>query len=149
MSVTQRLRALGAYAHAAGRPSRIEIVIGGSAPRIATLSRATLRMGTFRPPAEPAPLVPAPHTLVLATLDEGVELRLVGLPLVPAYAPLWPLAIASATTVVRLDAAVPRLFDETCALLGIVPVEAEVLVPGFSEEDEEHVAQLVIGALTR
>ena len=49
----------------------------------------------------------------------------------------------------RLDAAVPRLFDETCALLGLVPVDADALVPGFSEEDEEHVAQLVIGALTR
>ncbi|CAN5360516.1 hypothetical protein BH09MYX1_BH09MYX1_22250 [soil metagenome] len=148
MSVTQRLRAVGPRLAGSARRDRIDLVVSGTPHRIGALARASLRLATFRPPAEPIPLVPVPHTLSLASLDDGVELRLIGLPLVPAYAPLWPLAMAQACAVVRLDEAAAALLDETAALVGARILEAEALVAGFSEDDESMVAELLIGALT-
>lgn len=147
MSITQRLRAQGPRLAASAHRDRVDLVLAGTPHRIASLARASLRLATFRPPAEPIPIVPAPHTLSLASLDDGVELRLIGLPLVPAYAPLWPLAMGSACAVVRIDDAAAALVDETAALVGARILSAETLVPGFSEDDEGMVAELVIGAL--
>lgn len=147
MSLTQRLRAAGPRYAATAHRDRIELVVCGTSPKISALARASLRLATFRPPAEPTPLVPAPHTLTLASLDDGVELRLIGLPLVPAYAPLWPLAMANAVAVVRIDDAASELLDETAALIGAKVLSAETLVPGFAEDDEGMVAELVINAL--
>ena len=59
MTVSQRLRAVGSKLVSSARADRIELVVAGTSPRISSLARASLRLATFRPPAEPTPLVPA------------------------------------------------------------------------------------------
>ncbi len=129
--------------------SRIQIVVCGAPARISTLARASLRIAAFRPPPVAAPLAPVPYAVALMPLGDDLDMVLIGLPLVPAYAPLWPLALADANAIVRLDPACERLLDEACAVVGRTAFEVDGLVAGFSEEDEEHVASLLRHAAER
>ena len=126
---------------------RVCIAVCASPARLATLTRAMLRMGSFRPPPEAAPLAPVPHALAIMPLDDGLDLEVLGVPLDAAHAAMWPLALCRASTVVRLDASTE--LDEACAVIGMVAIEAEQLASGFSEEDEEHVATLLRAAAER
>ena len=82
-------------------------------------------------------------------LGEDLDLDVVALPLVPAYAPLWPLALVGAHAVVRIDAAAAKLLDEACTYTDRRHVDADDLVAGFAEDDEERVADLVRIAVER
>ena len=64
---------------------------------------------------------------------------------------MWPLALCRAGVVVNLDAAGVHggKLEEACALVGVKPLGAADLVPGFSEEDEDHVAALLEAAVNR
>jgi hypothetical protein len=104
-------------------------------------------MGSFRPPPEAAPLLPVPHALAVMPLDEGVDLEVMGVPLVESCAPMWPLALARTPVVVSLD--FDGSLDEACSLVGQKPLAASELVPGFAEDDEEQVAALLEAALQR
>jgi len=126
---------------------RVSIAVCAAPARLAILTRAMLRMGSFRPPPEAAPLVPVPHSLAVMPLDDGLDLEVIGVPLDETCAPMWPLALCRANIVVRLDS--NASLDEACVLIGVEPVDAAELAPGFSEEDEEHVATLLRGAAER
>jgi len=143
-SPSDQIRSLrGLIRAASGEIARVRVVLCGSPARIATLARASLRIDAFRPPAEPAPLVPVPHTLATMPLGEDLDLDVVALPLVPAYSPLWPMALVGAHAIVRLDAAAAKLLDEACTYTDRRHLDADDLVPGFQEDDEERVADLV------
>jgi len=149
-SASEQIRSLRGQIRASGGAlARVRVVLCASPARLATLARATLRIGAFRPPPEEAPLVPVPHTLATMPLGEDLDLDLVALPLVPAYAPLWPLALSRAHSVVRLDGAAARLLDEACSQTDRRHVDADDLVPGFTEDDEERVAELVRAAVEK
>jgi hypothetical protein len=77
-------------------------------------------------------------------LDEGLELEVIGVPLDEAWAPMWPLALTRVNVAVRLDP--NTALDQASALLGLVPIDAVTLAPGFSEDDEEQVATLLRAA---
>lgn len=149
-SASDQIRSSGAtFRRAASRVRRLRIVVCGSPARVSALGRAALRVAAFQPPAEPAPLVPVPHTAATMTLGPGFDLELVALPLVPAYAPLWPLALAGAHAVVRLDAAAAKLLDEACAWTDRRHMDAAELVPGFAEDDEDKLAEIVRAAVDK
>lgn len=149
-SPSEQIRSLrGLIRAASGQVARVRVVLCASPARLATVSRATLRIAAFRPPPEESPLVPVPHTLATMPLGEDLDLDLVALPLVPAYAPLWPMALCRAHAVVKLDQAAARLLDEACTYTDRKHVDADDLVPGFTEEDEERVADLVRAAIER
>jgi len=124
------------------------IAVCASPARLATLERATLRIGAFRPPPEASPKVPVPHAVAIMTLDDGLELEVLGIPLDPAYAPLWGLALCNARAIVRLDPIAGAELDAACACLGAVALDVERLVTGFSEDDEEQVATMLCNAVT-
>jgi len=124
------------------------IAVCASPARLATLERATLRVGSFRPPPEASPRIPVPHAVAIMTLDDGLELELLGVPLVVAYAPLWPLALCDSRAVVRLEPVGAAELDAACAWLGVPVLDVERLVAGFSEDDEEQVATMLANAVT-
>ena len=148
MSSSDRIKSLVSTIRSQG-PSlgRFHVVVCGVPSRLATVARASLRLASFRPPPEEAPAVPIPHAVATMPLGDSLELLLYVLPLVPAYAPLWPMTLASAQAVVRLDQAAARLLDEACAITGQRPLDAAALVPTFAEDDEESVGELVRAAM--
>jgi hypothetical protein len=66
----------------------------------------------------------APYPLARLSFAPDVTLDVVALPLVAAYAPLWPLYIAGAHAVIVLDEAARQPLDAVCDERGIVRVEA-------------------------
>lgn len=148
MSSSDRLRSVRTLVRSiAPDAERVCIAVCATPERLAILSRAMLRMGSFRPPPEAAPRVPIPHALAIMPLDDGLELEVIGIPLDDAYAPMWSLALCRANAVVRLDAS--AALDEACAVIGTAAHDVAELAQGFSEEDEEHVATLLRAAVER
>ena len=147
MSSWERLRAVRMGARARSRTGRLSIAVCAAPSRLATLTRALLRMGSFRPPPEAAPKLPLPHVLAVMPLEEGPDLEVLGVPLDARFHPMWPLALSRASIAVRLDPS-PAL-DDACAVVGTALVDASTLVPTFSEEDEEQVAALLHAAAER
>ncbi len=148
MSSSDHIRSLASAirAHDPTTP-RFHVVVCGVPARIATFARACLRLSSFRPPAEQAPAVPVPHAVATMPLGDALDLYVVSLPLVPAYAPLWPLTLSAAHVVVRLDHAASRLLDDASAISGKRVIDATTLLPTFSEDDEEAVGALVSAAV--
>jgi CheY-like chemotaxis protein len=148
-SPSDQIKSLRGLIRGASGVSRVRVVLCATPTRLGAVSRAALRISSFRPPPEEAPVVPVPYTIAIMPLGEDLDLEIVGLPLVPAYAPLWPLVLSGAQCIVRLDAGAARLLDEACAQLDRRHVDGEDLVAGFVEDDEERVAELVRAAVER
>ena len=128
----------------APRAERVCIAVCATPARIATLTRAMLRMGSFRPPPETAPRAAIPHALAIMPLDEHLDLEVLGVPLDETFAPMWPLALCRANAVVRLDPS--AALEEACALVGAPLLDGAALAPSFTEEDEDEVATLLRAA---
>ena len=71
----------------------------------------------------------------------------VALPLVPAYAPLWPMALAGAAVVVRLDEAAARSLEEACASVNVSVLDARAIFGSLEESSAVQVASLIKTAL--
>ena len=123
---------------------RVCIAVCATPARIASLTRAMLRMGSFRPPPEAAPRAAVPHALAIMPLDDGLDLEVLGVPLDETFAPMWPLALCRANAVVKLDPS--TALDEACGVIGAPALESSQLAPGFSEDDEDEVATLIRAA---
>ncbi len=148
MSSSDRLRGvLNVVRSIAPDANRVTIAVCASPQRIALLTRAMLRMGSFRPPPEAAPRAPVPHALAIMPLDDELDLEVLGVPLDEAFAPMWPLALCRANSIVRLDPS--SALDEACASIGMPTHDGSELAPGFSEEDEDGVATLLRAAAER
>jgi hypothetical protein len=145
---SDRIRSVRAVVrNIAPQAERVCVAVCGTPNRIATLTRAMLRMGSFRPPPEAAPRAPVPHSLAIMPLDERLDLEVLGVPLDETYAPMWPLALCRANAVVRLDPS-PAV-EEACAVIGAEVLDGAALAPSFSEEDEDEVATLIRSAVER
>ena len=90
---------------------------------------------------------PIPHPIASVKLGDDVSLDIVALPLVPAYAPLWPMALAGSAIVVRLDDAAELALNEACAVSEVTIADAGILVGTFDEGNAVHVASLIRAAL--
>jgi hypothetical protein len=144
----ERLRAVGSNLRSKAPDTRMLCVVLCAAPsRLATVTRVMLRMGSVRPPSEPAPRLPIPHILAVIALEQGFDLEVMGLPLDPRSRPMWPVALVRANVAVALDAA-PDL-EAVCELAGTLLLDAKNIAPTFSEDDEEEIAALLHAAAQR
>ena len=108
---------------AVGYAPPLRIVFAATPGRLGGISHALGRFAESLPLAPPSMLV-APYPLAHLSFADDVTLDLVALPLVAAYAPLWPLYIAGAHAVIVLDEAARQPLDAVCDERGIVRVEA-------------------------
>ncbi len=65
----------------------------------------------------------------------------------PVYAPLWPLALAGAAILVRLDEAAPQSLEEACASVSVPILDARAIFGALEESSAVQVATLIKTAL--
>jgi CheY-like chemotaxis protein len=141
------MRALVSRAAAPGYEGKTRFVFAGTPSRLAVFAHAALCLADALPSPEPAPAIPIPHAIATVRLGDDVDIELVALPLVPAYAPLWPLTLAGAAIVVRLDDAAGSALSEACAAAELPVLDAQVLVGALEEASVAQVASLVRAAI--
>jgi hypothetical protein len=141
------LRASAARAKAAGFEGPARLVFAATPTRLAVFAHTVLSLGDVFPPLEPTPSVPVPYVLATIRLGDGVELEIVALPLVPVYAPLWPLAIAGATILVRLDEAAAQPLEEASSSVSVPTLDARAIFGTLEESSPVQVASLIKTAL--
>ncbi|HMI94362.1 MAG TPA: hypothetical protein VK509_23480, partial [Polyangiales bacterium] len=93
------------------------------------------------------PSAPVPHLMATLRLGDSVELDVVGLPELDAYAPLWGLTLPGSMVAVRLDVPEGGALDEVCGVAGVPLVGASALVHPLDEADPAQVAALIRTAL--
>jgi hypothetical protein len=145
----ERVRALAARAQAGGFLGPARVVFAGTATRLGVLTHTALRLQEAVAPAQPSPALPVPHEIATLRLSDGAAVELFALPLVPAYSPLWAMALAGAAVLVRLDDAAAELLLDASATADMPIVDAESLVEWLDESDVGEVGSLVRAALEK
>ncbi|MFO0735053.1 MAG: DUF4388 domain-containing protein [Labilithrix sp.] len=141
------VRASAARAKAAGFSGAARLVFAATASRLAVLGHTVLSLADALPPGDPVPPIPVPHSLSTIRLGDGVELDVVALPLVPAYSPLWPMALAGAAVAVRLDEGAAEPLDEACGSVSVPILDARAVFGPVDESSPVQVASLIRTAL--
>ena len=141
------VRASAARAKGAGFSGAARLVFAATASRLAVLGHTVLSLADAIPPNDPAPPIPVPHSLSTIRLGDGVELDVVALPLVPAYSPLWPMALAGAAVAVRLDEGAAEPLDEACGSVSVPILDARAVFGAVDESSPVQVASLIRTAL--
>jgi CheY-like chemotaxis protein len=145
------MRAHASRARAAGFESPARVIFAGTPGRLAVATHSALSLADAVPAPDGQPTVPVPYLMATVLLGDDVSVDLVALPLVPAYAPLWPMALAGSAIVVRIDDAASQALTEACTAAEVPIVAASALVPqskdGFDEGNAAHVAGAVRAAL--
>jgi CheY-like chemotaxis protein len=131
----------------AGFSGSPRIVIAGPPPRLATLMHSVGRIADVIAPAEGVPAAPVPHVLGSLRLGDGVELEVVGLPLLDAYCPLWGLTLPGALVAVRLAGDSADALHDLCSVAGVPTLDAAALLGELDEADPAQIAALVRLAL--
>ena len=126
---------------------RPRLVLAGTPHRLAVVQHSTLCIEGATPPPQGTPAVPMAHPIARLVLDADHEIEIVACPLVPAYAPLWPMALAGAVAVVRLDEAAGALLDQTSEAAGVRVLDATMLVGPYDDTNVVEVAMLLRAAL--
>lgn len=137
------LRALVSRLSREGFSGPPRIAIAAPAPKLAALGRAILRVEEAIPAADPPPPAPVPHLLATLRFGDATDLAVVALPLAPALAPLWLLALPGTAAVVRLDADDAPELDDACAATETPIVHASALLGLVEEGDPAQVAALM------
>ena len=99
--------------------------------------------------ATDVPAAPVPHQLATFRLSEGVNLELVGVPLIDAFSPLWGLVLPSCAAIARIGNEPSDVLESACQLLSVPFVDAEPVVAEGEEADPERMAALVRTMLER
>jgi CheY-like chemotaxis protein len=141
------MRAHAARGKASGYEGAARVVFAGTPGRLAVAAHSALGLADAVPAPDAQPTVPAPYLMASVRLGDDVSIDIVALPLVPAYAPLWPMALAGSAVVVRLDDAAALALGDACAAAEVPIVIASSLVADFDEGNAAHVAACVRGAL--
>jgi CheY-like chemotaxis protein len=141
------VRASAARAKTAGFGGPARLVFAATAARLAVLGHTVLSLADALPPADPTPPLPVPHSLSTIRLGDGVELDVVALPLVPAYAPLWPMALAGAAVAVRLDEGATQPLEEACGSVAVSILDARAVFGAVDETSPVQIASLIRTAL--
>ena len=141
------VRASAERAKTAGFRGPARLVFAATAAKLAILGHTVLSLADAQAPAEPAPALPIPHSLATLRLGEGVELDVVAVPLVPAYAPLWPMALAGAAVAVRISEGAAQSLEEACGSVGITILDARAVFGVVDESSAVQVASLIRTAL--
>jgi len=141
------LRASAARARSPGFSGAARLVFAATPMRLAIFGHTVLALADAFAAPEPAPSAPVPYVLATIRLGDGVELDIVALPLVPVYAPLWPMALAGAAVLVRLDEAAPQSLEEACASVSLPILDARAIFGTLEESSAVQVASLIKTAL--
>lgn len=141
------LRAAASRARVAGFGGPARIVFAATPSRLAVFGHTVLSLADAFPASEPTPSVPVPYVLSTIRLGDGVSLDIVALPLVPAYAPLWPMALAGAAVVVRLDEAAAAPLAEACTSVALPVLDARGIFGALDESSAVQIASLIKTAL--
>jgi hypothetical protein len=141
------LRASAARARAAGFSGPARLVFAATPSKLAIFGHTVLSLADAFAPQEPTPSVPVPYVLATIRLGDGVELDIVALPLVPVYAPLWPMALAGAAILVRLDEAAAQSLEEACSSVAVPILDARAIFGALEESSAVQVASLIKTAL--
>ena len=141
------LRAAAARARVVGFSGPARLVFAATPSRLAVFGHTVLSLADAFPSDEPTPSVPVPYVLSTIRLGDGVSLAIVALPLVPAYAPLWPMALAGAAVVVRLDEAAAEPLAEACASVALPILDARAVFGALDESSAIQIASLIKTAL--
>lgn len=141
------LRASAARAKCAGFTGPARLVFAATLARLGVFAHTVLTLADAFPSQDPAPTVPVPYVLATIRLGDGVELEIVALPLVPTYAPLWPLALAGAAILVRLDEATTLALEDVCGNIGLQILDARAIFGSFEESNAVQVASVIKTAL--
>jgi CheY-like chemotaxis protein len=134
-------------AKSAGFRGAARLVFAATATKLAVLGHTILSLADARPSPDPAPGLPLPHLLASLRLGEGVELDIVALPLIPVYAPIWPMALAGAAVTIRVDDGAAQSLDEACASVGVTILDAAAVFGDVDETSALQVASLIRTAL--
>lgn len=141
------VRASAARARAPGFGGATRVVFAATASRLAVLGHTILSLADALPPNDPSPPLPIPHALSTLRLGDGVELDVMALPLIPAYAPLWPMVLAGASVLVRLDEGAVQPLEEACGSVGVTILDASAIFGEVDESSPVQVASLIRTAL--
>lgn len=141
------VRASASRARAAGFGGPARLVFAATPSRLAVFGHTVLSLADAFPSQEASPSVPVPYSLATIRLGDGVDLDVVALPLVPAYAPIWPMALAGSAVVVRLDEAAARSLEEACASVNVPVLDARAIFGSLEESSAVQVASLIKTAL--
>jgi hypothetical protein len=141
------LRASAARARSAGFAGPARLVFAATPARLAVFGHTVLSLADAFAPQEPTPSVPVPYVLATIRLGDGVELDIVALPLVPVYAPLWPMALAGSAILVRLDEAAAQSLEEACTSVSVSILDARAIFGALEESSAVQVASLIKTAL--
>ena len=142
----ERVRTMATLGLRRGFGTRVRLVFAGTPSRLAILAHAAQCL-TGAKSCGAAPVVPMPHPIARIELGPELELELVSLPLVPAYAPLWQMALTGSAVVVRLEEAAGSLLEEACEAASAKIVDAHMLVGPYDEGNVAEVAVLIRAAL--
>jgi hypothetical protein len=136
-----------ARANAAGFLGPARVVFAGSVSGLSMLAYAAARLEEAAPTSFSPPDAPVPHEIARLRLSEDSAVALVALPLEPVYSPLWPLAIAGASSVVSLSESLDPRLAEACAAGEVALLDTALGSPDLDLGSPEHVARLVRVAL--
>jgi CheY-like chemotaxis protein len=126
------------------------LVLVGSRRRLGAMGHALRRILDAVGSNEPSTThLAVPRVLGEVRLGEGVTLAIVGVPSEEVYAPLWGLALAGSSAVVRLRDGGTLTLAEHCESVDAPLFEAEELVPSLDPADPADVAQLVRTVIER
>lgn len=127
------LKGLAARLRAPGFDGPARVVLAAMHSRVGVLAQAAASLAdAVAAPA--APSLPIPHPIATVRFGDGVDLEVVALPLVPAYAPTWGSALAGAALVVQIDDAALANLAEVCQGLEVPIVAAREVAPDLGED---------------
>lgn len=149
LSDPDRLGVLAALAKRVARPGFRDagrLAIAAEPGRLLGVGASLLRIAEALPPSEAVPTTPIPHVLATLRLAESVDLDIIGIPLVHAYAPLWSMVLPSCSAVAVLDSE-PNVLLEAACQLASVPVLDPSEVPVSDDEARPETMALLIERL--
>ena len=141
------LRASASRAKSAGFAGAARLVFAATPARLAVFGHTVLSLADAFANPDAAPSVPVPYVVATIRLGDGVELEVVALPLVPVYAPLWPMALAGSAILVRLDEAAAQALGEACHAAAVPMLDARAIFGTLEESSAVQVASLIKTAL--
>ncbi|MEB2311222.1 MAG: DUF4388 domain-containing protein [Sorangiineae bacterium] len=151
LAAPEQLAMLGALVRRMVRPGftgAVRLVLAGSTQQIATIAHSVRRLVDASPPPDAPPAAPVPHLLATLRVTEEVDLDVVGLPTLDAYAPLWGLTLPGTALIVELPAAASNEALAAAAAVHGIPVLAALALSGaFDDSDPAQIAALLRSAL--
>lgn len=145
LSDPERLGVLSALAKRvarAGFRGSPRVGIAASPRRLLGILAALGRIAEAMLPSEAIPSAPVPHVLATLRLGDGVDLDVVGIPLVEAYAPLWGFVLPGCASVAVADAT-PKILETACSLAHVPLLDARPLLGDEDDCEAQRVAALV------